>query len=50
MLGVDSAGVEVNPFLADLIEAKVSPVSPAEFSDIYAKLVSRLTHELEARQ
>jgi len=43
MLGIDSIGVEVNPFLADLIEAKLTPVSPAEFCSKYQRLISNLT-------
>lgn len=42
MLGVDSVGVEVNPFLADVVDAKVTPVAPADFSASYNKLISNL--------
>jgi DNA modification methylase len=43
MLGIQSIGVEVNPFLADLIEAKLTPISAAEFSTEYTKLIDNLT-------
>lgn len=42
MLGITSVSIEVNPFLADLIDAKLSPVAPAEFCASYEKLVSNL--------
>ena len=32
MQGLDSSSIEVNPFLADLIRAKVTPISPASFT------------------
>lgn len=43
MLGIKSVGVEVNPFLADLIQAKLTPVSASEFCAKYERLVSGLT-------
>lgn len=42
MLGISSTSVEVNPFLADLIETKLSPVAPAAFCAAYESLVTRL--------
>jgi hypothetical protein len=43
MLGLSSVTVEVNPFLADLIEAKLTPVSAASFLADYEFLISNLT-------
>lgn len=42
MLGVGSASIEVNPFLADLIDAKLSPIAPADFCAGYERLISGL--------
>ncbi|KRP89226.1 hypothetical protein AOQ73_26765 [Bradyrhizobium pachyrhizi] len=42
MLGLKSATIEVNPFLADLIEAKLTPVSAAGFCRKYERLISTL--------
>lgn len=42
MLGISSTSVEVNPFLADLIEAKLSSVAPAAFSAAYERLITEL--------
>lgn len=42
MLGISSEVIEVNPFLADLIEAKVTPVSAAGFSASYERTMSEL--------
>ena len=42
MLGISSTSVEVNPFLADLIEAKLSPVAPAAFCAAYERLITGL--------
>lgn len=42
MLGISSTVVEVNPFLADLIEAKLTPVSAAHFCAAYDTLLSEL--------
>lgn len=42
MLGISSASVEVNPFLADLIEAKLSPLAPAAFCAAYEGLITGL--------
>lgn len=42
MLGISSTSVEVNPFLADLIEAKLSPVAPSQFCAAYERLISEL--------
>lgn len=42
MLGIASASVEVNPFLADLIEAKLNPVAPAAFCAAYERLITSL--------
>lgn len=41
MQGIDSCSIEVNPFLADLIRAKVTLVSPASFSLSCRNLVDR---------
>jgi hypothetical protein len=45
MLGISSAVVEVNPFLADLIEAKLEPLSAASFCSSYERLLSDLEIE-----
>jgi DNA modification methylase len=42
MLGIKSSSVEVNPFLADLIEAKLTPVAPAQFCASYERIISKL--------
>ncbi|MFN5527930.1 hypothetical protein [Bradyrhizobium sp.] len=42
MLGLKSTSIEVNPFLADLIEAKLVPVSAAGFCRRYERLISTL--------
>jgi DNA modification methylase len=42
MLGMASTSIEVNPFLADLIESKVSPVVGAKFSASYDRMIRRL--------
>lgn len=42
MLGISSTSVEVNPFLADLIEAKLSPLAPAVFCAAYERLITEL--------
>lgn len=39
MLGIGSTTIEVNPFLADLIESKVRPPSASEFSAAYERLL-----------
>lgn len=45
MLGISSTVIEVNPFLADLIEAKLTPVPAANFSAGYDRLLSDLKVE-----
>lgn len=45
MLGISSDVVEVNPFLADLIEAKLTPVPAASFCASYDRLLSDLEIE-----
>lgn len=45
MLGISSIVVEVNPFLADLIEAKLFPLSAAGFCSTYEQLLSELVIE-----
>lgn len=40
-LGVDAVTIEVNPFLADLIEAKLSPPKAFKFSAEYAAVLAR---------
>lgn len=42
MLGISSTSVEVNPFLADLIEAKLTSVPAAAFCAAYERLISDL--------
>lgn len=42
MLGLGSTSIEVNPFLADLIEAKLTPVSPAAFRADYERILAEL--------
>ncbi len=42
MLGLQSSSVEVNPFLADLIDAKLTPVSPSTLYAAYEGLISGL--------
>lgn len=42
MLGINSEGVEVNPFLADLIEAKLTTITTSEFCINYEKIISKL--------
>jgi DNA modification methylase len=42
MLGLKSVTVEVNPFLADLIRAKLAPISAATFTSEYEAVVSYL--------
>jgi hypothetical protein len=42
MLGISSSTVEVNPFLADLIEAKLTHVGPAAFCAAYESLITEL--------
>lgn len=42
MLGISSTVIEVNPFLADLIEAKLTHVPAANFSASYDRLLSGL--------
>jgi hypothetical protein len=45
MLGISSDVIEVNPFLADLIEAKLTPVPAASFCASYDRLLSDLEIE-----
>jgi DNA modification methylase len=45
MLGISSVGVEVNPFLADLIEAKLTPIQSASFCESYENLISSLVKQ-----
>jgi hypothetical protein len=42
MLGISSTVIEVNPFLADLIEAKLTPVRAASFCAAYESLLSNM--------
>jgi hypothetical protein len=42
MLGINSTTVEVNPFLADLIRAKLTSLSPANFCAKYERILSTL--------
>jgi len=50
MLGLSSTTVEINPFLADLIEAKLTPVSPAAFRDEYECMLSSIHIDAADRQ
>ena len=43
MQGLDSTSIEVNPFLADLIRVKVTPISPASFTLSCRRLVDKTT-------
>ena len=43
MQGLDSTSIEVNPFMADLIRVKVTPISPASFTLSCRRLVDRTT-------
>lgn len=42
MLGISSTSIEVNPFLADLVEAKLTPLAPATFCAAYERLITEL--------
>lgn len=42
MLGMSSTSIEVNPFLADLIEAKLGVISASEFCGAYDRLIRKL--------
>lgn len=42
MLGIDSVSIELNPFLADLVLAKLTPVSPATFHDNCLKILEKI--------
>lgn len=42
MLGINSTTVEVNPFLSDLIKAKLTPLSASSFCAKYEKILSSL--------
>ncbi len=42
MLGISSTSIEINPFLADLIEAKLTPVTASSFCSNYEKLIEDL--------
>ena len=41
MLGIDSVSIELNPFLADLVLAKVTPVSPSRFQEYCQRILDR---------
>ena len=41
-LGVSTTGIEVNPFLADLVRAKIEPVTSTSLYDAYARLTSNI--------
>ena len=41
MEGIDSTSIEVNPFLADLIRAKVTPISAESFAESCDRLIQR---------
>lgn len=42
MLGISSHTIEVNPFLADLIESKVTPLSGAQVANDYDRIIRQL--------
>ena len=42
MLGIASTSIEINPFLADLIEAKLTPVAASSLYSNYEKLIEDL--------
>jgi hypothetical protein len=42
MLGISTTSIEVNPFLADLIESKLTPISAATFRSAYERLIDNL--------
>ena len=50
MLGISSEVIEVNPFLADLIEAKLTPVPAASFCASYDRLLSNLEIQPDDRR
>jgi hypothetical protein len=50
MVGLSSVTVEVNPFLADVIEAKLTPVSPASFRSDYERTLAKLSTEEQDRR
>jgi len=41
-LGVSTTGIEVNPFLADLVRAKIEPVTSTNLYDAYARATSNI--------
>lgn len=41
LLGIEAVTIEVNPFLADLIEAKVTPLDPLQVIDAYAETLDQ---------
>ncbi|MQB35120.1 DNA methylase N-4/N-6 [Rhizobium rhizogenes] len=47
MLGVASTSIEINPFLADLIEAKITPVTASSFCRNYESLIENLAISAE---
>lgn len=47
MLGLSSISIEVNPFLADLIQAKLTPISGASFLADYEMVLSSLCRDDE---
>jgi len=44
MLGINSIGTEVNPFLADLVESKLTPIDTSIFLEDYENLISDLIY------
>jgi hypothetical protein len=42
MLGITSTSIEINPYLADLIRAKITPVSAAAFRRVYERQIASL--------
>lgn len=42
MLGINSVTTEVNPFLADLIQVKLTPIKAVEFEESVARILKRL--------
>ena len=43
MHGLDSTSIEVNPFMADVIRVKVTPISPASFAFACRRLIDTTT-------
>ena len=42
MLGINSTTIEINPYLADLIKAKLTPIAPSDFQRAYEHTMTSL--------